>query len=519
MNFVNPVADTPYLLGIDIGTYSSKGVLVNESGEVVASWTVEHPLETLHPGWAEHDAETTWWHDFLEISRSLLLLSGISPRQIAAIGFSAISPAVLPLDRDGRPLRKAILYGIDTRATREVTELQQVIDRDPLLSARGVRLSSQAASPKVLWIRRHEPEIWAQTHLVVNGSGFLLYRLTGQATLDVYDAVTYAPFVDFERCAWTPALQEHVAPIAKFPRLTWTCDIAGTISAEGARQSGLAEGTPIITGTADAAAEAISAGLANVGDLMVMYGSSIFFILRTPRFYITPSFWAAHFLEEGTYVLTGGMSTSGSLTKWFRDGFAPLEVEAEKGGGENAYAALARLAATSPQGANGLVVLPYFSGERTPLLDPDAKGMIFGLGLHHKRADVYRAMLESVGFGIRHNIDVMKEQGAEPKRILAVGGGTHNPLWMQIVSDIAGIEQHIPAQQIGASYGDAFLAGVGVRLFSGTVEASRWVKTGQVVRPEPTAHRRYEDHYRLYRELYTRTAPLMRQTSGLQRGG
>ncbi len=382
-----------------------------------------------------------------------------------------------------------------------------------------MRLSSQAASPKVLWVRRHEPGVWAQTHLVLNGSGFLLYRLTGEATLDVYDAGTFAPFVDYQHCAWTPEVQEHVAPIEKLPRLTWTCDIAGRISAEGARRSGLAEGTPIITGTADAAAEAISAGLADVGDMMVMYGSSIFFILRTPRFNVTPSFWAAHFLEKGTYVLTGGMSTSGSLTKWFRDEFAHLEVQGEKGGGENAYAALARLAATSPQGANGVVVLPYFSGERTPLLDPAAKGVIFGLGLHHTRADVYRAMLESVGFGIRHNIDVMKEQGADPKRILAVGGGTHNPLWMQIVSDIAGIEQHIPAQQIGASYGDAFLAGVGVGLFSGTAEASRWVKTGQVVRPDSAAHRRYEDHYHLYRELYTRTAPLMRQVSGLQRGG
>lgn len=516
---MNPAANTPYLLGIDIGTYSSKGMLVNEAGKVVASHAVEHALETPHPGWAEHDAESTWWFDFLEISRSLLLTSGISPQHIVGVGFSAISPAVLPINVQGRPLRKAILYGIDTRATREVAELQQIIDRDPSLSVSGVRLSSQAASPKVLWVRHNEPEVWAKTHLIVNGSGFLLYRLTGEATLNVYDAVTFAPFVDYQRCAWTSQVQEHVAPVEKLPRLTWTCDISGRISAGGARLSGLAEGTPIITGTADAAAEAISAGLANVGDLMVMYGSSIFFILRTPRFYVTPSFWAAHFLEKGTYVLTGGMSTSGSLTKWFRDQFAPLEVQGEKGGGENAYAALARLAANSPPGANGLIVLPYFSGERTPLLDPDAKGVLFGLGLHHTRADVYRAMLESVGFGIRHNIDVMKEQGAEPKRILAVGGGTHNPLWMQIVSDIAGIEQHIPAQQIGASYGDAFLAGVGVGLFSGTADASRWVKTGQVVRPDSAAHRKYEDYYRLYRELYTRTAPLMRQISGLQRGG
>jgi xylulokinase len=498
-----------YLLGVDIGTYSSKGALVEETGNVVATRAVEHPLEIPRPGWAEHDAETTWWNDFLEITRSLLHTSGISPRQIAGIGISAISPAVLPVDQEGRPLRKAILYGIDTRATREVNELQQAIDSDPVYCQSGVRLSSQSALPKVLWIRRNEPDIWAKTNLVLNGTGFLLRRLTGEATLDVYNAVTFAPFVDYERCCWKAASEEHVAPEEKLPRLTWTCDIAGRITAEAARLTGLAEGTPIITGTADAAAEAISAGLAAVGDMMVMYGSSIFFILRTERLHATPSFWGAHFLEKGTYVLTGGMSTSGSLTKWFRDQFAPCEVEAEKAGGENAYAALAQLAASSSAGANGIVVLPYFSGERTPILNPDAKGVIFGLGLSHTRADVYRAVLESIGFGIRHNIEQMKKEGADPLRILAVGGGTQNPVLMQIVSDIVGIEQHIPEQQIGACYGDAFLAGVGVGLFSAVPETARWVKSKQVVAPDLSAHREYEGYYHIYRELYATTAPLM----------
>ncbi len=502
---------TQYLLGLDIGTYSSKGLLVREDGEVVASKVVEHPLEIPRPGWAEHDAETTWWNDFLEITHSLLQSSGIPGRQVAGIGFSAISPAVLPIDREGRPLRKAILYGIDTRALEEIIELQQVIDRDPILCRSGVHLSSQAASPKVLWIRRHEPQLWARTHLIVNGSGFLLYRLTGEATLDVYDAVSFAPFVDSDNCRWTADTAKYVAPPEKLPRLTWTCDVAGRVTAEGARQSGLAEGIPIITGTADAAAEAISAGLANDGDMMVMYGSSVFFILRTPYLYRTPHFWCTPFLEKGTYVLTGGMSTSGSLTKWFRDQFAPLEVQAEKAGGENAYTALARLAATSPAGANGLVMLPYFSGERTPILDPDARGVVFGLGLNHTRADVYRAVLESVGFGIRHNIDLMKEEGAIPKRILAVGGGTLNPIWLQIVSDIADVEQHVIQQRIGASYGDAFLAGVGVGLFAGTAEATRWANVERVVRPQPKVHNAYDEYYRIFRGLYTSTAPLMSQ--------
>jgi xylulokinase len=507
-----------YFLGVDIGTYSSKGVLVKETGEVVASRVVEHPLEMPHPGWAEHDAETTWWNDFLEVTRSLLDSSGIPARQIAGVGFSAISSAVLPIDREGHALRKAILYGIDTRATQEIADLQQIIDSDPKLSESGVRLSSQSASPKVLWIRRKEPEVWAKTHLVVNGSGFLLYRLTGETAIDIYDAVTFAPFVDFKHYCYTSEMSQFVAPLERLPRLTWTSEIAGKVTAEGARLSGLAEGTPVITGTADAAAEAISAGLTDLGDMMVMYGSSIFFILRTPQVYTTPYFWGADFLEPGTFVLAGGMSTAGSLTKWFRDQFAPMEMQAEKSGDMNAYTALARLASSSPIGANGLVVLPYFAGERTPLMDPDAKGVIFGLRLSHTRGDIYRAILESVGFGIRHNIDMMRKEGTDPKRILAVGGGSYNPLWMQIVSDIANIEQHIPEQQIGASYGDAFLAGIGVGCFSKMSEAARWVKINQVVKPNPAAHEKYEDYYRIYRELYTSTAPLTQRLTRLVQG-
>jgi xylulokinase len=336
--------------------------------------------------------------------------------------------------------------------------------------------------------------------------------------MDIYDAISYAPFVDFERGCYTSDMSKYVTPLERLPRLTWTCEIAGKVNAEGARLSGLAEGTPLITGTADAAAEAISAGLADLGDMMLMYGSSIFFILRTPQVYITPNFWGTRFLEPGTYVLTGGMATSGSLTRWFRDQLSPLEMQAEKAGKGNAYTALESLAGDSPVGGHGLVVLPYFAGERTPLLDPDAKGVIFGLDLRHTRGDIYRAMLESVGYGIRHNIDEMKKEGADPKRILAVGGGTYNPLWMQIVSDIANIEQHIPEQQIGASYGDAFLSGIGVGRFQSTAEAAKWVKIKQVIKPNSEAHKKYEEYYQIYRELYTSTRHLMHQLAGLAQG-
>ena len=212
------------------------------------------------------------------------------------------------------------------------------------------------------------------------------------------------------------------------------------------------------------------------------------------------------------------MATVGSLTRWFRDNLAPLEVAAQKAGGENAYAAMARMVKNSPLGARGLIALPYFEGERTPLYDPDAKGMIFGLTLQHTRADIYRALLESVGFGIRHNVDSMLAAGVTPKRILAVGGGTKNPDWMQMVSDIANIAMVIPEQQIGASYGNAFRAGVGVGLINNMSEISRWVHNKSEIKPIPANKKKYDPLYQIYRELYEQTKHLMHDLSAMNRG-
>lgn len=504
-------------LGVDIGTYSSKGVLVTQGGAVLASHIVPHGIAMPHPGWVEQDADQVWWHDFVAISRALIQSSSIAPSQIAGIGISSISPCVLPVDEAGQPLRPGILYGIDTRARQEIAELEHAVGRDVLFTRYGTTLSAQSAGPKIRWLRMHEPEVWARTRLLLSGTGYLVYRLTGAATLDIYDAGAYAPLFDTRTLGWNPDMADLIAPVDLLPRLTWTCAIAGHVTPDAAKITGLAEGTPVITGTADAAAEAISAGLAHAGDLMLMAGSSIFFILKTDHLVASPRFWGTRFLEPDTYAVAGGMSTAGSLTKWFRDQFAQSEMQAEQEGGPDAYAALAQLAQSSRPGAHGLIALPYFAGERTPLHDPDARGLIVGLTLNHSRGDVYRALLEAVGYGIRHNVDAMRDEGLQPARILAVGGGTHNLAWMQMISDIAGIELHIPSQQIGAAYGDAFLAGVGVGAFAGTGEAAAWVKTGTIVRPDDGAQAAYAPYYRVYRELYVQTATSMHALAALAR--
>jgi xylulokinase len=468
-----------YHLGVDIGTFSSKGVLVGDDGVVAAERMVEHSLDIPAAGRAEHDPEAVWWRDFLLICRGLLETSGVRPASIEGIGVSTISPAVVALDGEGRALRPAILYGIDTRATAEIAELSHLT---------GAHLDTQSAAPKVMWIRRNEPRVWARTRWILNGSGYVNLRLTGQRSIDVYDASIFAPLFDAGTRTWSNDFASVVAPAEMMPPVTWTAAVVGGVTPEAAGLTGLVAGTPVITGTADAAAEAVGAGAAAPGDMMVMYGSSTFFILRTSGLQPARGFWSSPFLEPETFVVAGGTATAGSLTRWFRDNFAPQELLAERAGGENAYAALARLADASPPGSRGLVVLPYFSGERTPLDDPGARGMIFGLTLGHTRADVYRAILESVGFSIRHNLEALKAEGCAASRILAVGGGARSPAWMRIVSDIAGIEQVVPERQIGASYGDAFLAGIGR---AGGLAASVLVGPGR--RPslqgeDPSAH-------------------------------
>ena len=498
-----------YLLGVDIGTYSSKGVLVTEDGKIVAMHVVEHGLDMPKPGFFEHDADKVWWHDFVEISRQILDSCGINPNDILAIGTSAIGSCVLPIDKDGNALRPGILYGIDTRASREIEELNHILGEEKIFDSNGSYLTSQASGPKILWIRNNEPEIYAKTRYFLTSEAYLVYKLTDKASIDIYTAGGYSPLFDPIKKEWLRERGKYITPIENLPDIYWPGEIVGNVTRNAASLTGLAEGTPVIAGTTDAAAEAVSAGVSQVGDMMVMFGSSIFFILKTAQLKKTSKFWSSNFVEVDSFAFLGGMSTSGSLTRWFRDQFGQPEINEEKAGGENAYAALAKLATVSAPGANGLIALPYFEGERTPLHDAHACGMFFGLSLKHTRADLYRAILESIAYGIRHNLEEMRQEGVQAHRILAVGGGTRNPAWMQIVSDVAGINMEIPAQQIGASYGDAFMAGIGAGVFTDYRQIHQWIKLDQEIIPDQGNASIYDLNYSIYRDLYDQTANLM----------
>ncbi|UCF36974.1 MAG: FGGY-family carbohydrate kinase [Acidobacteriota bacterium] len=501
-----------YLLGIDIGTFESKGVLAAVDGRVVAVCTKPHDLIVPQPGWAEHDAERDWWGDFCHLSQELINSSGIEAGEILGIGCSTIGPCVLPLDGTKRPLRNAILYGIDTRASTEVECLRQAIGDDQVFQCTGNDLSAQATGPKILWIKNHEPEIFRRSAKFVPGSTYLVGKLTGRWVVDHYTASTYVPLYDSGQGCWSADLCEGIVSSGQLPKIDWTCSIAGKVSPEASAESGLLTGTPVIVGTVDAAAEALSVGVVKPGKMMLMYGSTAFMILPTEGPVSDRRLWSAPFLFPGTNALMAGMATTGTLTRWFKDNLAKDLVWKEQGSGRSAFETLAAEASQVDPGADGLLVLPYFSGERTPINDPLAKGAVYGLNLLHTRGHLYRAILESIGYGLRHHLDVFSEIGESVDVFRAVGGGVKNPLWLQIVSDICEVPQEVTQVSLGAAYGDAFLAGLGIGLFEDPQEIDRWVQVERIVPANSEHSPVYRDQYQRFRQFYELTRPLERSS-------
>jgi xylulokinase len=451
------------------------------------------------PGWAEHRAEEDWWGDFVFLTRALLAQSGIAPTDIAAVATSAIGPCMLPVDRDGTPLMNGVLYGVDTRAQAEIDWLDAAIGREVILARSGNALTSQSVGPKILWLRRNHPEIWARTAKVLTSTSFITQRLTGECVIDHYTAANFAPLYDIAARDWCFDLAD-ICTREQLPRLMWSTGIAGHVTARAAAETGLAVGTPVTCGTIDAGAEAVSVGVSRPGDMMIMYGSTIFIIELAATRMTDPRLWHAPWLFEGQFAGMAGLATSGTLTHWLRDQFGRDLPR------DTAFATLTEEAMASPKGAKGLICLPYFSGERTPIHDPMAKGVFFGLNLTHGRGDLYRAALEGIAAATRHITDTYVEAGSPPVRVLAVGGGTRNAPWMQATSDMTGLDQAVCAVTSGASFGDAFLAAVAVGAAS-PADIDRWNPVERLVRAEAVPE--YDRMYPLFRRLYDQTRDIM----------
>ncbi|MPZ00848.1 MAG: sugar kinase [Actinophytocola sp.] len=487
----------PAVIGVDIGTSSSKGVLVDLDGNVLRAATREHTVERPRPGWVEMDAEI-WWREFASITRELVARADA---RVVALGVSGMGPCVLLTDARDRPLRPAILYGVDTRSTRQIDELTERFGEDEILARCGSALSSQAAGVKVAWVADEEPELFERARHLFLTSSWLVFLLTGEYVLDQHSASQCTPLYDTDERGWYRPWAELIAPNLDLPPLRWSGDVAGVVTRDAAEVTGVPAGVPVITGTIDAWAEAVSVGAQGVGDLMLMYGTTMFLVNTVPAKVTDRSLWGTVGALPGTRNLAGGMATSGAITSWLRELF-----------GSGDFPELLRLADGSGPGANGLLMLPYFAGERTPVMDPHARGVIAGLTLSHTRGELYRAALEATGFGVRHNIEAIEAAGGDVRRVVAVGGGVQGDLWTQIVSDITRRDQVIPSQTIGASYGSAFLAAHAV----GGASIDAWNPPKEIRQPREHTADLYDELYRSYRDLYLRTRSIVHALAARQ---
>ncbi len=490
-------------LGVDVGTSSTKGVLVADDGAIVASATRAHDVDRPHTGWVEMDAQI-WWDEFVSIARELI--STQADAQIAAVGVSGMGPCVLLADPDDKPVRPTILYGVDTRSGAQIARMTDELGVDEITRVGGSTLTTQAAGAKIAWIADEEPDAFAKAERFFMPASWLARKLTGAYVLDHQSASQTSPLYDIEREAWHEPWWQRYAGTIEQPRLAWAGEIAGTVTGEAARVTGIPAGTPVITGTIDAWTEAVSVGAHEVGDLMLMYGTTMFLVATGDATLRTPSMWTTAGAFPGTRNLAGGLSTSGALTAWLK----------ELTGSD--YPSLLAEAEASGPGANGLLILPYFAGERTPIQDPDARGLIAGLTLEHSRGDLYRAALEATALGVRHNVETMRAAGADIRRIVAVGGGTQGQLWLQVVSDVTGLVQEVPQTTIGASYGAAFLAASAVASEGNDPVITDWNPITQTITPNADLREFYDPLFDRYVRLYEGSKDVVHELAAAQHG-
>lgn len=488
------------VIGVDMGTGSSKGVLTTAEGEVLATAVRKHGVSLPRPGWAEVDAIEVWWHDVVAICRELSLALG--GHHLAGLCVSGVGPCLLLTDDDLVPVRPAILYGIDMRATEEIEELTQRFGPEQILARGGKALSTQAVGPKMLWVARREPEVWARARRWFNSNSYAVAKLTNEYVLDHHTASQSDPLYDLSARTWASDWAHELTDHLEMPRLVWPQEVVGTITAKAAEETGLPQGTAVCAGTVDAWSEAYSAGVRHPGDLMLMYGSTMFFVQVLPSLATHPLLWSTCGVERGQYTLAAGMSTSGSLTSWVQELTGGVSFEQ-----------LIAEAAQTPPGSDGLVVLPYFAGERTPVFDANARGVIAGLTLRHNRGHLFRAAYEGIAFGIKQIIEFLDSEATPITRLVAVGGGTQGGLWTQIVSDVVGRPQIVPEQAIGASYGDALLAAVGTGLVAAETD---WARVGRVVEPDPSVQDLYATLSGVYDGLYPATKSLVHTLAAVQ---
>jgi len=487
----------PYLLGLDVSTTGAKALLINERGDVIASHSTPHPSSQPYPLWSEQDP-SDWWNGMLQSIRAVVAKVD-DPASIAAIGLTGQMHGLVCLDSAGNVLRPAILWN-DQRTQAECDEITQIIGSSRLIELTGNRALTGFTAPKILWVRKHEPEVYAKIAHILLPKDYIRFKLTGDTAADLADAAGML-LLDVAHRRWSEAVvRELNIPMEWLPRLYEGPEVTGVVSQEAAQATGLKVGTPVVGGGGDQAAQATGVGAVEPGIIALTVGTSgvVFAPLASYAYEPEGRLHAFCHSVPGQWHFMGVMLSAAGSLQWYHDTLTP-DID---------FGPLTAEAGSVAPGNEGLIFLPYLSGERTPHPDPLARGAFVGLSTRHTRAHLTRAVLEGVAFGLRDSFELIKNSEAGIiNEVRVSGGGAKSPVWRQILADVFNAPLVVAEALEGAAFGAALLAGVGGGVWADvSTAAEATVRLGERVEPGPQAGD-YEEIYCLYRELYPALRP------------
>jgi xylulokinase len=483
-----------YFIGIDSSTTATKALLMDSAGQVLAVAATEYPFETPRPLWSEQHPNL-WWDGAQKSIRAVLQQTSIDPAQVGGVGLTGQMHGLVLLDKDGQVLRPAILWN-DQRTQAQCDEIHQRIGREKFIQITGNVALTGFTAPKILWVKENEPEIYAQAAHALLPKDYVRLKLTGVYAMDKADGAGTV-LMDLKKRDWSEeVLAALEIPAAWMPRLFEGPQITGVVSVEAASATGLKAGTPVMAGGGDQAAQAVGVGAVSEGVVALTLGTSGVVFASADGAFIEPQgrlHAFCHSVPDKWHLMGVMLSAAGSL-RWYRDTFAPL----------HSYDELLAPAVNVPTGADGLLFLPYLTGERTPHPDPLARGAFVGLTVRHGMPHTTRAVLEGVAFGLKDSFELMKASGlGQIKQVRVSGGGAKSALWRQILADVFGCELVTVNTTEGAAYGAALLAAVGAGCYPSVETACEAAirVTGSTL-PDEKQVKAYEKIYPIYRELY-----------------
>ena len=496
------------LLGIDIGTSSCKVAVFEPDGTVVTAKNAEYEVFRPHPGWAEQDPED-WVRGVYDCIRRIFAETEVKAEEIRSIGVDGQSWSAVAIDKDGRVLINTPIW-MDMRAQDICDRLNKEVGEQAIFEVSGNPLKPSYTTPKIVWYRENHPDVYEKTDKILQCNSFLVYRLTGEISQDVSMGYGLHCF-DMRKAEWDLDMAKSLGIEESFLPPVFPCTaVVGKVNEEASRATGLAVGTPVVAGGLDAACGTLGAGVARAGETQEQGGQAGGMSICIDEYAADPRLILSYHVVPDMWLLQGGTTGDGGVMRWFEKNFA--DYERMNTGGGSSLAQLNEIAEKVPAGSEGLVFLPYMSGERTPIWDPDAKGVFYGLDFSKTKGHFVRACMEGVAFALRHNLEVAAAAGAGVDELKAMGGSANSLLWTQIKADVTGKRIVVPASDTATTLGAAILAGTGAGIYSSCAEAvDRTVHTTRTHEPDPEKKEVYDKAYSIYREVYDQLKDTMKK--------